>query len=188
MQAERNKQQYFLVNEAQAAAAAQAAAGNYSSAARITAATSKPPSASPSGLSRQDAPAVIISERDRTQMAAAMKMLTAQNIIDAVITQSIQGGSGADGIKIPQTKEELELVQASLAKAQHDKLEEMKAAAAAAQHAAVVSASQSQQRNQIHELQVMTYLIVTLMPTGTVQANHTKLKYISSRTRLHLFS
>ena len=163
MQAERNKQQYFLVNEAQAAAqaaAAQAAAGSYSSAARITAATSKPPTASQTGLSRQDAPAVIISERDRqTQMAAAanaMKMLTAQNIIDHVITQSIQGGSsGTDGIKIPQTKEELELVQASLvAKAQHEKLEEMKAAAAAAQHAAVVSASQSQQRSQIHELQV----------------------------------
>ena len=64
---------------------------------------------------------------------AAMKMLTAQNIIDAAITQSTQGGSGADGIKIPQTKEELELVQALAAKAQHDKLEEMKAAAAAAQ-------------------------------------------------------
>ena len=91
MQAERNKQQYLLVNEAQAAAAAaaQAAAGNYSSAARITAATSKPPSASPSGLSRQDAPAVIISERDRQTQMAAMKMLKAQNIIDAVITQSI---------------------------------------------------------------------------------------------------
>ena len=156
MQAERNKQQYFLVNEAQAAAAA-AAAGSYSSAARITAATSKqPPSASPSGLSRQDAPAVIISERDRqTQMAAAMKMLTAQNIIDAVITQSIQGGSGPDGLK---TTEELELVKATLAaKAQHEKLEEMKAAAVAAQHAAVVSAaSQPQQsrQSQIHELQV----------------------------------
>ena len=47
-------------------------------------------------------------------MAAAMKMLTAQNIIDAVINQSIQGGLGADNIKIPETKEELELVQASL--------------------------------------------------------------------------
>ena len=49
------------------------------------------------------------------------KMLTAQNIIDAVITQSIQGGSGPDGLK---TTEELELVKATLAaKAQHEKLE-----------------------------------------------------------------
>merc|ERR1711974_322610 len=95
-------------------------------------------------------------------MAQMAKMLTAQNIIDAVITQSIQGG--ADGqIKMPQNAEELELVKATLAaKHQH---EEMKAAAAAAQHAqAVVSASQASQQQpqppppsqltRIHEVQV----------------------------------
>ena len=45
-----------------------------------------------------------------------MKMLPTQNTVDAVIPQSIQGGSGtdADGIKIPQTKEELELLHSSL--------------------------------------------------------------------------
>ena len=66
----------------------------------LAADTSKPLSASPAGLSRQDA-----------------KTLAAQNIttlIDAAFTLSVQSSSVADGIKIPRTKEELELVQASL--------------------------------------------------------------------------
>ena len=61
---------------------------------------------------------VIISEQDRqTKMDSAMKTLAEQNIttlIDAAKTLSIQRGSGVDSIKIPQTKEELELVKASL--------------------------------------------------------------------------
>merc|ERR1711894_239828 len=101
VQAERSKQ-YFLVNEAAAAQAAQQAAAvasnsaSYSSAARITPASSKQPTSGSSSaasaasiVSRADAPAVIINERDRQQMA--MKMLTAQSVIDAIITQSIQG-------------------------------------------------------------------------------------------------
>lgn len=93
MQAERTKQQYYLANEH---AAAVAAVANFSSAARIT--TSKPPSASTSSLSRPDAPAVIISERERQQQQIALAKLqlsgmnNAQNVIDAIITQSIQGG------------------------------------------------------------------------------------------------
>ena len=55
-----------------------------------------------------------ISEQDRQ---TKMKTLAAQNIttlIDAAKALSIQSGSKADGVKIPETKEELKLVQASL--------------------------------------------------------------------------
>ena len=61
---------------------------------------------------------VIISEQDcQTQKGKAMKTLAEQNIttvIDAAKALSIQSSSEADGVKIPKTKEELELVQASL--------------------------------------------------------------------------
>lgn len=88
VQAERTKQQYY-VNEAAAAANAVA---NYSGAARITPASTKPSTIATSSLSRPDAPAVIISERDRQTQQAVMT--NAQNVIDAIITQAIQHGSG----------------------------------------------------------------------------------------------
>lgn len=131
--------QYYLVNDH---AAAVAAASGFSSAARITAASSKPPS-STSSLSRPDAPAVIISERDRNtqqqQLALAAAKLTGntpQNVIDAIITQSIQGVP--DGLKLAAQQEEL--VKAMTVKAQ---LEKFEAAVAAHQQAAAAAANSS---------------------------------------------
>ena len=145
MQAERNKQQYFLVNEAAAAAAASSAAASaYSSAARITPASSKqqptgqPGSSAAAIVSRADAPAVIINERDRQHMA--LRMLTAQNVIDAIITQSIQGNPAQAGNphdaahKLPQHSEEL-------VKAARAQLEQQQAQAAASEAAAARSSS-----------------------------------------------
>ena len=189
VQAERTKQ-YFLVNEAAAAVASAAAAagGSYSSAARITpASSSKPPSAasisasgpggagpSSSGLSKPDAPAVIISERDKHQLQLAQKMLTAQqqnytaqNVIDAIITQSIQqgvpgasasggpgDGSKSGGLKLGGQSQEDLLVKATLAaKAQQEAAQAQAVVAAAhAAQAAAVAASGGSRPPSSHDI------------------------------------
>ena len=109
VQAERTKQQFYLVNQAAAEAAARE--GYASSAARITQPSTKQSpqvggggpgggqTSGGSGSSRADAPAVIINERERAavvqqqqQMASISKLgqfANAQSLIDHIINQSI---------------------------------------------------------------------------------------------------
>ena len=129
VQNERAKQQLYLISEhtqaASQAALAAAQAGGYSSAARITASTKQPQAASNVG-SRADAPAVIISERERQQQIAAAMMgmkqysgMTAQAVMESIITQSISGGppASAEDIKATLAKASQESSDASRSRA-----------------------------------------------------------------------
>ena len=203
VQAERSKQ-YFLVNEAAAAQAAQQAAAasnsaSYSSAARITPASSKQGSSSSGSnaasiVSRADAPAVIINERDRQQMA--MKMLTAQSVIDAIITQSIQGNPAAAAAAVSSGGHEAaaahklsqeEMVKAARAQLEQQQAQQHQAASEAA--AAAAAAARSSSRPPSHErpslppdMVLNKELSITPAPTGTKAEEYLKQRQIMITT------
>ena len=213
VQAERSKQ-YFLVNEAAAAQAAQQAAAvasnsaSYSSAARITPASSKQPTSGSSSaasaasiVSRADAPAVIINERDRQQMA--MKMLTAQSVIDAIITQSIQGNPAAAAAAVSSGGHEAaaahKLSQEEMVKAARAQLEQQQAqqqhhaqqhqAASEAAAAAAAAARSSSRPPSSHErpslppdMVLNKELSITPAPTGTKAEEYLKQRQIMITT------
>ena len=212
VQVERSKQ-YFLVNEAAAAQAAQQAAAvasnsaSYSSAARITPASSKQPTSGSSSaasaasiVSRADAPAVIINERDRQQMA--MKMLTAQSVIDAIITQSIQGNPAAAAAAVSSGGHEAaahKLSQEEMVKAARAQLEQQQAqqqhhaqqhqAASEAAAAAAAAARSSSRPPSSHErpslppdMVLNKELSITPAPTGTKAEEYLKQRQIMITT------
>ena len=196
VQAERTKQ-YLLVNEAAAAHAAQQAASNsagYSSAARITPASSKQASSASSGnaasiVSRADAPAVIINERDRM----AMKMLTAQSVIDAIITQSIQGNpaaaaavSSAGGHDAHKLSQE-EMVKVARAQLEQQQAQQQHAASEAA--AVAAAAARSSSRPPSHEKPTLPpdmvlnkELSITPAPAGSKAEDYMKQRQIMITT------